>query len=700
MKSLIQNKLIELHRVRFEHFYNGVLTFDIHYCTYDCLFCFSKEGRNIVKKNLKNKTIKRVNLDNLFFGEEYKEYHRNRVNFNQNSMKYKDCFNLNFGNSEYDNNLILKKITGDIVIETTVNQLIEKIQYILKLIKSPIKSVRFSGGDIVNSDYLDWFNDFIEKFIEKYGEKLILIIETNGSRYNTNQEDPVYNKFLKIIGKQENKRRIHIRISLKNPNDAFYKVLTKKGDKSKLYNAIDFGLYCLRKDIDFHYTIFANYLSIDDLIKFRKIIIQKLKTIENEVYHQGFKSIEAAFDKIFKSIEYERLFYYKIVFLEYLHAYDLLKGDIELRNKLNQINLKLNLEQNLNNREKAYYLRFLNRTVPKFKKNSFNIFEADLIQHKKLLDLYSRNNQNLKVEIENEESIIFEGYKGILDFWELLFGSRFLIFRPNEKKFSSNLRFQNISIVNRVPLYPGIFYLFDFWAQSRPNYFIYTLYAERKCFSIDNGKSYIFSLNSNPDTHAHTDISRAIPIIIDSTKSENKALINDLNKNNVIDINYVDLKIKEITSYNVNFEDFNINVPFYVLEFLTVDYDKNNKKKTPFLGSIGALYDNLWIHKDFFAYLNYFTWTGLDSTDQIKASIKKAIDYLYDFQNLSEENQENFKWLDLKILEPKDEIFESIGLKKKFIRLLDNQDFKELLGELSEKNIEKIKKAFNFGEKV
>jgi len=693
VKSLNQDKLIELHRVRFEHFYNGVLTFDIHYCTYDCLFCFSKEGREIVKEKIKNNTLKRVNLEDLFFGEEIKGHHENSVSFNQKSMEFKKYFDLNFGKSE-NNNLILKEITGDIVIETTVNQLIEKIQNILKLIKSPIKSFRFSGGDIVNSDYLDWFNDFIEKFIGKYGEKLILIIETNGSMYNTNQDDPVYNKFLKIIGKQENKQKLHIRISLKNPNDAFYKVLTKKGNKSKLHNAIDFGLYCLRKGIDFHYTIFANYLSIDDLIKFRKLIIQKLELIENEVYHQDFESIEAAFDKIFKSIEYERLFYYKTVFLEYLYAYDLLKGDIELRNKLKQINWNPNLAENLNNREKAYYLRFLNRTVPKFKKNSFSIFEADLVQYKKLLDLYSKNNQSLKVEIENKEKIIFEGYKGILDFWELLFGSRFLLFRPNEKRISSNLQFQNVSIVNRVPLYPGIFYLFDFWAQSRPNYFIYTLYAERKYFSIDNGKNYIFSLNSNPDTHAHTDISRAIPIIIDNTNPKNKALINDLIKDHVIDINYIDLKIKEITNYNVNFKNFNINVPFYVLEFLTVDYDKNNKRKTPFLGSIGALYDNLWIHKDFFAYLNYFTWTGLDSTDQIKASKRKAINYLHDFQNLSEDNQDQFKWLDLKIFEPKDEIFESIGLKEKFIRSLDNQEFKELLGEISE-NIDKIKEYFS-----
>ncbi len=236
MKSLIQDKLIELYKVRFEHFYNGVLTFDIHYCTYDCLFCFSKQGREIVKENIKNKTLKRVNLEDLFFGEENKGNNGNRVSFNQKSMVYRKYFNLKFGNFEKDNNLILKKITGDIVIETTVNQLIEKIQHILKLIKSPIKSIRFSGGDIINSDNLDWFNDFIEKFIEKYGEKLILIIETNGSKYNTNQEDPVYNKFLTIIGKPEYKQKLHIRISLKNPNDAFYKVLTKKGDKSKLHN--------------------------------------------------------------------------------------------------------------------------------------------------------------------------------------------------------------------------------------------------------------------------------------------------------------------------------------------------------------------------------------------------------------------------------------------------------------------------------
>ena len=90
-----QDKLIDLYRIRFENYYNGILTFDVHYCTYDCLFCFSKEDRYEVDNNIKNRNLRRVNIADLFFGDESKNYCGNNVNFNENSIQYKKYFDIN-----------------------------------------------------------------------------------------------------------------------------------------------------------------------------------------------------------------------------------------------------------------------------------------------------------------------------------------------------------------------------------------------------------------------------------------------------------------------------------------------------------------------------------------------------------------------------------------------------------------------------
>ncbi len=696
MKLLIQDKLIELYRIRFEHFYNGVLTFDIHYCTYDCLFCFSKEGRYKVENNLNSGRIKEVYLNNLYFFDESIDYYGNRVNFNENSKIYENFFEKEFGSSDDKNNLIPKRFTGEIIIKTAARTLAEKIQYILKLSKFPIKSVRFSSGDVLNNNKcLDWFNEFIVEFFDIFlEENLVLIIETNGSRFNTQkQKDPSYAKFLELLKNETHKEKIHIRISLKNPNDAFYRVLTKKGDYLKLERAIDFGIYCLRHNISFHYTIFANYLSIDDLIKFKKSIMHKLDTIDGDYFNNRFNTKEDAFNYIFKLIEYERLFYYKTIFKEYLVAHYLIKGDHSLKKYIQDLGWSKQLSEmasiykiDYNGRHKAYYKRFLNRTVPKFKKNGFKIFENDLIQYKKLKKIYeaylSQENTNLEDYEIRDEPNLFDGYEGILDFWELAFGSRFLHYRPNKEEISLHLKFQNVSIVNRIPLYPGIFYLYDFWAQSKPNYFIYTLYTERKCIKLKNDEYYIYSLNCNPDTHAHTDISRAIPILIKKSnfRSGRNDLIEDLQNYHVIDIKDAELKLRNVVNYEIDFENFEINIPFFILELKEINYNYKKIKNTPFLGSIGALYDNLWFNEEFTPYLNYFYWTGIEYNESVNPSFRKAIKYLFDFQSIQKDEEDLDNWLQLKIIEPKDEILALLKLKSK----LDDNKHKFILNKISQ----------------
>ncbi len=681
MRSITQEKVIELHRVRFEHFYNGVLTLDIHYCTYDCLFCFSKEGRYKVEENLDSGKIRKVYLKDIYFFDENKEHNENRVNFNENSKIHEEFFEKEFGISDDKNNLIPKKYIGEIIIITSTRTLVEKIKHILKLKNFPIKSIRFSSGDIVNSEFLDWFNEFIVEFFNKFQkENLILIIETNGSRFNLQKDiDPTFAKFLELLKDETYKEKIHLRISLKNPNDAFYRVLTKKGDNLKLKRAIDFGIHCLKNNISFHYTIFANYLSIDDLIQFKKLILQKLDVIDKSFFKDRFDNKEDAFNHIFKLIEYERLFYYKTNFKEYLVAYYFIKGDYNLKKYIEDFEWSKKLREmasiyklEFNGRHKAYYKRFLNRTVPKFKKNGFSIFENDLIQHKKLLKIYEeyislQETSNLKVDEKQRESNSFDGYKGILDFWELAFGSRFLHYRPYKGKLTLNLKFQNVSIVNRIPLYPGIFYLYDFWAQSKPNYFIYTLYAEREYMKLKNDEYYVYSINSNPDTHAHTDISRAIPILIKKSKfgNEKANLIDDLEKNHVIDIEDLELELKNILNYVINFENFEINVPFFILELKIINYNSQKIKSTPFLGSIGALYDNLLFYEKYTPYLNYFYWTGIKYDKQVNPSFRKAIKYLFEFQSIQKDEEDMLDWLQLKIIEPKDEILELLKLKSK-----------------------------------
>jgi len=319
-------------------------------------------------------------------------------------------------------------------------------------------------------------------------------------------------------------------------------------------------------------------------------------------------------------------------------------------------------------------------------------------QHKELIKLYIgsgspsliKSNKFLK-DTENK----FSGYGGIQKFWQMLYRKRFFLPNFEEFELSNTFLFKNVSIIDRIPLYPGIFYLYDFWNQSHPNFFIYTIYSERKFLKIKKyGKDsnfYVFSINCNPNTHAHTDISRAIPFIIEE-KSTNRNLINKIIQDQVIDVKLIKLKLCDLRNYLVVFNKVQISIPLLIVEFK--ELGSIEKTKTPFLGSIGALYNRKNDFKDFY-YLNYFIWTGINNLIKIgnmktNQSFKKAFNYLYNFKRLIRTDNLRIKWLDLNFIEPKDEIMDLLNMTNEFksLSIKDKNNLINFINEISERKKE------------
>ena len=703
------NDEIYLHRVRYEHFYNGVLTFDIHYCNYDCLFCFAKDFRYEIEDKLGRNTnnLFEVKLDNIKYDKQENKLHL----IGPDSEKASNFIDCDFGKGDKHNNLIKKAQISNCVIITSVSTLVLKFNEIFYNLFPNLKTIRFSGGENLHLSFLPFLNSFIIDLSEKIKKDIIIIIETNGARFDISSNDKDIKEFIKIINDEKYKQKIHIRISLKNPTDEFYEVLTRYGKNQQLSNAIDFGLYCNNNKISFHFTIIANFLSIDDLITFRNKIFHKIKGNDHKLK-------EKIFSEIIGHLEFERLFFCESIFKEYIVAEDILK------NQGQSNELKVLLEDNIwkkkynkfknhydklafSNAHRAYYHRFFNRIIPKFNILSDNIFLEDLIQYKKLIKLFTESgssslikNYNFLKNTKNE----FSGYAGIQKFWQMLYKNRFFLPNFEEFELSNTFLFKNISIIDRIPLYPGIFYLYDFWNQSHPNFFIYTLYSERKFLKIKKNGTYsnfyVFSINNNPNTHAHTDISRAIPFFIED-KSTNKNLIKQIIQEQVIDVDLIKLKLCDIRNYLVVFNKFQLSVPLLIVEFK--ELGSIEETKTPFLGSIGALYNRKNDFKDFY-FLNYFIWTGINNLIEIgnlktNHSFKKAFDYLYNFKSLSKSGSLKIKWLDLNFIEPKDEIMDLLNITNEFnsINIKDKNNLIKFMSEIStrKKEIKSRLETFN-----
>ncbi len=709
MSGDILNKDIELVRVRYEYFYNGILTFDIRHCNYDCLFCFSKECRDKVNKKIKKKNILHViRLENLFCDETNKRIRLKGENSNSDLK----IINDNFGVGYENNNLFVdNNVDGNYFILTNIPTFVNHLFTFFTIIFPNLTAIRFTGGEITHPAFLEWFNEFLKVYYIKRKGELNLIIETNGSRYSKEPLQEDFRTFLQILNNKDINPKVHVRISLKNPVNEFYEVLTKLGSKEQLDNAIDFGLFCLEKKIEFHYTFMANYLSIDDLIEFKIKIIKKLEDGRFGNYENNLK----IFFKIFQNIEFERLFYYPILFKEFLIAdkllekektinssYDLISEDEDFKEMFNKMEKIVNNRSKFTNMHMAYYARFYYRSLPAFKSDiDLNIFFHGVKQYQRLVSLFKTTFKEIKKFSERVDHLVkgesnnFEGYEGIQQFWEHTFQSRYLLENVQEELIGKKLHFTDVSIVDRIPLYPGIFYLRDFWNQSNPHFFIYTLYSERKFIKSKN--SYcIFSINSNPNSHAHTDISRAIPFIIDS--KHNSDLIDKILRRRVININSIILEIVNITNYVLEYQGFKIIVPLFILKLDKIEDDLEKKEITgkPFLGSIGALYDNLYFKGDNLYYLNYFIWTGLANEVDLEVSKKKAYKYLFKiFENLSirkGSKQKYEKWLNVKYLEPKNEVIEDAELTQNFpvLGTLDSNQILDLIDKIAQ-NVHKFR---------
>ena len=656
---------IYLNRIRFEHFYNGVLTLDIHHCPYDCIFCFSKGWRYLVTDNLKNGTVHELPLKNIIFNDKEKKIGLRIEN------EDKDYIIFNFGKSESKNNLIKKKNkSGDCVIVTNPQEIVDKIETVFFKLKKDVDLIRFSGGEPTHPDFIEHLNNFMEiLFQNKKLENIKFLVETNGYRFNDFiKGDFEYIRFIDLLKKYKDSKRMHVRISLKNPIPKFYNILTKCGMEENLENAIDFGIFCFKEGIDFHYTLVANYLSVYDLKFLKEKILEKLKNVPFIVDE------EQEFFNIFNNIEFERLFYYDTIFKEYMIADKLLENQkfIEEQFKLflkdiiwvkKYDEMKIIFEEKFTNTHEAYYDKFFERTIPIFDENDGNPFHLDIIQYKTLKTLYKeiilskgspkRNLDFLKTSEKNK----FNEYLGIQQFWELMFQSRYLLYHNRHEELCKQFEFKNISIINKLPLYPGIFYIFDFWHQAHPNNFIHTLYAEREYMELkisENGEEkeyYVFSINCNPWTHAHTDISRAIPFFIETIEN-NKELIELIKSNEVVNLESLDVSIIDIRSYAVKYRNFEIIVPFYILKY--VGSGIYQAKRTPFLGSIAAFYKESSKDSTNLIYLNYFFWTGIKKKeDKSNYSIEKAFSYLEKFQNVLKIKEPDENWLKIFCFEPK-----------------------------------------------
>ncbi len=689
---------IFLDRIRFEHFYNGVLTFDIHHCHYDCIFCFSKKWRYKFEEMRENQTkqIYEIKLHNI-----ETDAINNKIKLREENEDI-DYIDLDFGPNEKHNNLISRNKIGECVISTNSEELVNKLESVFVKLDDSLELIRFSGGELTHEDFIDSLNDFLELFYKNDTLKNVkFLMETTGYAFNINSNERFY-KNLEILAES---KRIHVRISLKNPIYEFYEVLTKNGKANNLENAIDFGIYCYDKGIDFHFCIVANYLSVYDLRVLRDKLFEKLKTIKS-------KDIEKEFFDIFNNIEFERLFYYGPLFKEYIIADKLLEHNTFSEEQFKFIlkdkrwfenykimNTKFRGEKFTNTHE-AYYDKFYERSIPRFPKEYGTPFRLDIKQYKLLRNRYKehfseglRPKKNLNF-LKPRKKEPFIGYQGIQEFWELFFNSRYLLYHNRNEKLSKEIEFHNVSIINKLPLYPGIFYIFDFWHQAHPNYFIHTLYAEREYLKIsiteknEMKEYYIFSINCNPWSHAHTDISKSIPFFIENTEI-NKPIIDRIKLEEVIDVGTLIVSISDIRNYIVGYKDFNINVPFYLLKYIKAE--KIKEENTPFLGSIAALYNQPIKNAKEFIYLNYFFWIGIEK-GRIKEnySIIKAFDYLEKFQKLTDQ-ESPITFFEIECFEPKMFLIEKLVNNESF-------NFKDEFNELSpkkEKNIDDFIKKFS-----
>ncbi len=683
---------IELTRIRFEHYYNGNLCFDIYECNFDCLFCFSKKTRYLIKENKSNSndSIVIIPFNELLFKKNGKG-----ISFKEKYEKtFGEFIDKEFGKNDSHNNVIYREKKGKCLIRTTTSEIIGKIKEILKNTPFKIHSIRFSGGEVLFSKNLEWYVKFLKEYFKDSisDNNLKLIIETNGSCFNEKSNNELFQEFLNLIF--QNKGKIHVRISLKSPIPTFYEILTKRGTKRDLDNAIKFGIYCYEKKIPFHFTIMANYLDIE-----------ALKILQHKILDSSSNSSKLKLNDFFiilRNIEYERLFLYEGVFKEWLISRLILNKQIENGKEISEKflvsgkwkekceSLKEYFSKDTNKGEKkAYYERFSLRTIPKFFKKE-KMFINDLKQQKFLYEIYSdKKNTDFLTNVEKtrRNSIIFKGFQGIQEFWQKALQTRYLLYDPgigakdfiNDKKIT----FQNVSLIDRIPLYPGIFYLYDFWKHGNPNFFIYTLYAERKYLEISNclNATYVFSINNNPITHAHTDVSRAIPFRIQCNSNKLKELVEKIIGENVIEIERMTLLLKKISFYKVRYKGLKILIPFFVLELESFSdiKIKDDKEKTPFLANIGALYENLILNENIYYYLNYFFWTGVESQEE---SREKALKYLTKFEKLGDNNlKENFFYI--KCLEPKKEIWDNLHNIKQngnnFFGLIRKNDYSKIL---------------------
>ena len=680
---MIDNPIF-LDRIRFEHFYNGVLTFDIHHCPYDCIFCFSKKWRYKFDEKREDQTEKiyEIALSNIVLAD--KKVKLKKENRDSNFIDF------DFGPNEKHNNLIFRNKIGECVISTNPEELVEKIESIFIKLDDNLELIRFSGGELTHEVFIDLLNDFLEIFYKNENlKKVKFLVETTGFGFNIDFNE----RFLKNLENFKDTSRLHVRISLKNPVSEFYEVLTKKGKDFNLENAINLGIFCFNKGIDFHYCVIANYLSVYDLQVLKEKLLEKLSDTKS-------KDIEKDFFDIFNNIEFERLFYYETLFKEYIIADKLLEYqnfseehfNFPLKDKTWSKNYEIMdfiyKGKNFTNTHKAYYDKFHERTIPRFQKEDGTPFRLDIKQYKLLENRYKEHflegckpKKNLNF-LNPRKKKVFIGYQGIQEFWELFFHNRYLLYHNRNEKLSKKIEFNDISILNKLPLYPGIFYIFDFWHQAHPNYFIHTLYAERELLKINitekNEKKeyYIFSINCSPWSHAHTDISRSIPFFIENTEI-NKPIIDKIKVKEVIDVGTLIVSISDIRNYVVKYKDFSINVPFYILKYIGVENIK--EENSPFLGSIAALYNKPTKDSKEFIYLNYFFWTGIEKDENKENySIFKAIDYLERFQKL-EDNDSDLTFFQIYCFEPKTFLLEKLVNKENvtFIDLFKNLDLRE-----------------------
>jgi uncharacterized Fe-S cluster-containing radical SAM superfamily protein len=609
----------ELLKIRFEYFYNGCLTFDFPECDYDCKFCFSKEYRKKFSDYKKKNEINPI--------------HFNELNFNQFPKqipeKYKNLINTDFGNianKDYQH-LLLKTMENskNYFLVSDIDDFINKIPQIVQLIPYKFNKIRFSGGEILCR--LDWFNIFLEKFFANPDLiNIKLIIETNGSRYNKESSEII--ELIRNI--EAHIDRVYLRISLKNPNEKLYQVITNS-KYSGFLNALQFGVYCYSKNIRFHFSVMANYLVLDDfyLLKTKLIEIGLNQKIVWE---------------IIKNMEFERLFLYDGVFYEYLSIIESLdltsnfQFDVILDDRYkNLVQIKRNYlnsikDPKFKNSLISYYYRFIERTVPQIIIKDYPIFIKENQPPYKIITNDLLKSENSNNETEKSQKLIYNGYEGIASFWKDSLLTRFFFEGDNKTQLTKSITFRNICLLNRIPKYPGIFYLKDFWNYSNPYFFIYALYSDFHQGNIFEDY-YVFGINFNPDSHAHTDISRAIPIVIDNKKFPE--LIMNIEKNQVINLKEINVEIRAKTEYSIKYDIFELKVPFLVLELSPIQekYEifYNDKEIHPFLGNLDALYKTVEITNKYY-YMNYFIWTGIGKQNY-ESTVKKAQDYLDKYQN-------------------------------------------------------------------